>query len=107
MADPVKYQLYIDGQWCDAADGEVFDSSREGGSPGPVNFRVDGVIPCFSETLQKMKIGGRSKVTCPAAIAYGDRGSPPSIRPGAAIAFEIELLAIEEPAAVAVPGATP
>ena len=80
-------------------DGTVFDSSLE---KEPATFSVSGVIGCFSEGLQKMKVGGKSKLTCPPEIAYGDRGSPPNIRPGATIVFEVQLLEI-----VAPPDSTP
>ena len=72
-------------------DGSVFDSTRD---KEPAQFSVGGVIPCFSEGLQKMKVGGKAKVTCPAEIAYGDRGRPGSIRPGAALTFELELVEV-------------
>ncbi len=70
-------------------DGTVFDSTRD---KDPAKFNIGGVIPCFSEGLQKLKVGGKAKLTCPAAIAYGDNGRPGSIRPGAALTFEIELV---------------
>ena len=73
-------------------DGTVFDSSVDKGVPA--TFAVNGVIPCFGEGLQQMKVGGKAKLTCPADAAYGDRGSPPNIRPGAAIRFEVELLEV-------------
>ena len=76
-------------------DGTVFDSSRERGEPAV--FPLNGVIPCWTESLQTMKVGGKYVVTCPAEIAYGDRGAPPSIKPGAALTFEVELLEIEPP----------
>jgi len=72
--------------------GKVFDSSVDRGTPA--EFNVGGVIPCFSEALQKMKVGGKAHLTCPADIAYGERGNPPSILPGAAISFDLELLEI-------------
>lgn len=72
-------------------DGSVFDSTRD---KDPAQFSVGGVIPCFSEGLQKLKVGGKAKLTCPAAIAYGDNGRPGSIRPGAALTFEIELVEV-------------
>jgi FKBP-type peptidyl-prolyl cis-trans isomerase FkpA len=73
-------------------DGTVFDSSRDRGEP--VEFPVNGVIPCWVEGLQKMKPGGKAKFTCPASIAYGDNGAPPVIKPGAALTFDVELLTI-------------
>ncbi len=75
-------------------DGTVFDSSREGPEPGPATFSLDGVIPCFSEGIQQMKVGGKGKLTCPSDAAYGDNGFPPRIKPGAALVFEVELLEI-------------
>jgi FKBP-type peptidyl-prolyl cis-trans isomerase len=68
----------------------VFDSSVNRGTPA--QFPLNRVIPCWTEGLQKMKVGGKSRLVCPAAIAYGDRGAPPKIMPGAALAFEVELL---------------
>ena len=79
-------------------DGSVFDSTR---GKEPAQFNVGGVIPCFSEGLQKLKVGGKAKLTCPAEIAYGDRGRPGSIRPGAALTFEIELVELIPSAAPA------
>ena len=78
-------------------DGTVFDSSVARGTPA--NFSLSGVIPCFSEGIQKMKVGGKSKLTCAPALAYGDRGVPPSIPPGATLVFEVELLDIVSQAA--------
>jgi FKBP-type peptidyl-prolyl cis-trans isomerase FkpA/FKBP-type peptidyl-prolyl cis-trans isomerase FklB len=85
-------------------DGSVFDSSIERGQPA--TFPLNRVIPCWTEGLQKMKVGGKAKLACPSAIAYGDRGAPPKIKPGAALLFEVELLGIEAPAAGAA-GAPP
>ncbi len=41
-----------------------------------------------------MKVGGTATLTCPSESAYGDRGSPPLIKPGAAISFEVELIEV-------------
>jgi FKBP-type peptidyl-prolyl cis-trans isomerase FkpA len=73
-------------------DGTVFDSSVKRGQPA--TFPLNGVIPCWTEGVQKMKVGGKAKLVCPSDIAYGDRGSPPNIKPGAALVFEVELLEI-------------
>ena len=75
-------------------DGTVFDSSVERGQPA--TFTLDQVIPCWSEGLQKMKVGGKRKLVCPWSIAYGDHGFPPKIKPGATLVFEVELLDIEK-----------
>ena len=77
-------------------DGKLFDSSVQRGQPA--TFPLNRVIPCWTEGLQKMKVGGKSKLVCPSVIAYGDRGSPPKIKGGAALLFEVELLSIEAPA---------
>ena len=73
-------------------DGTVFDSSVNRGTPA--TFALGGVIPCFREGLEKMSVGGKAKLVCPSSAAYGDRGSPPNIKPGAALTFEVELLGI-------------
>lgn len=74
-------------------DGTIFDSSIRRGQPA--NFPVTGVIPCWTEALQSMKIGSKLQVYCPPETAYGERGSPPIIPGGSALIFEIELLGIE------------
>ncbi|MFI5395597.1 MAG: FKBP-type peptidyl-prolyl cis-trans isomerase [Candidatus Binatia bacterium] len=73
-------------------DGKVFDSSIERGTPA--TFPLNHVIPCWAEGLQKMKVGGKAKLVCPSSIAYGDSGRPPTIKPGATLVFQVELLEI-------------
>ncbi len=73
-------------------DGTVFDSSVK--RDQPVTFPLGNVIKCWAEGLQQMKVGGKSRLICPASIAYGERGSPPIIRPGATLIFDVELLDI-------------
>ena len=84
-------------------DGSVFDSSIERGQPA--SFPLNRVVPCWTEGLQKMQVGGKAKLACPSNLAYGDRGAPPKIKPGAALLFEVELLSIEAPPAS--PAGTP
>ena len=73
-------------------DGTVFDSSIQRGQPA--TFPLSNVIKCWTEGVQQIKVGGKSRLVCPANIAYGDRGSPPTIKPGATLVFEVELLEI-------------
>ncbi len=75
-------------------DGTVFDSSIDRGEP--VTFPLSGVIPCWTQGLQLMKTGGKARLVCPSDLAYGDAGSPPKIKGGAALVFEVELLSIEK-----------
>jgi FKBP-type peptidyl-prolyl cis-trans isomerase len=75
-------------------DGKVFDSSVE--RKEPATFPLNGVIPCWTEGVQMMKVGGKSRLVCPSATAYGDRGAPPDIKPGATLIFDVELLGIEK-----------
>jgi FKBP-type peptidyl-prolyl cis-trans isomerase FkpA len=74
-------------------DGTVFDSSVQRGQP--ISFPLNGVIPCWTEGVQKMKVGGKAKLVCPSDTAYGDQGSGP-IPGGATLVFEVELLEIEK-----------
>ena len=74
--------------------GDVFDSSVERGEPA--SFPLNRVIPCWTEGVGMMKVGGKAKLICPSAIAYGDQGRPPKIPGGAALVFEVELISIGE-----------
>jgi FKBP-type peptidyl-prolyl cis-trans isomerase FkpA len=80
-------------------DGKEFDSSIKRGQPA--EFPVGQVIPCWSEGVGKMKVGGKAKLVCPADLAYGDQGRPPIIPGGATLVFEVELLEAKTPAAAA------
>jgi FKBP-type peptidyl-prolyl cis-trans isomerase len=74
-------------------DGTVFDSSVDRGTPA--EFPLDRVIPCWTEAVTQMKVGGKRRIVCPAAIAYGSRGMG-QIPGDAALVFEVELLEIVE-----------
>jgi FKBP-type peptidyl-prolyl cis-trans isomerase FkpA len=74
-------------------DGREFDSSHARGQP--LQFPLNRVIRCWTEGVQKMKVGGKASLVCPAAIAYGERGTPNGpIPPNATLHFEVELLGI-------------
>ena len=78
-------------------NGKVFDSSIKRGEPA--TFPLNGVIPCWTEAVQTMKVGGKAHIVCPSELAYGDRGSPPTIRPNNTLVFDVELLDIVKPGA--------
>jgi FKBP-type peptidyl-prolyl cis-trans isomerase FkpA len=73
-------------------DGSVFDSSVDRGEPA--SFPLNGVIPCWTEALQLMRVGGKAAIYCPNELAYKDKGAG-AIPAGAALRFDVELLAIE------------
>lgn len=73
-------------------DGREFDSSYKRNQA--IEFPLNGVIPCWTEGVQLMKVGGKAKLTCPPAIAYGSRGAGGVIPPNATLQFEVELVAI-------------
>ncbi len=73
-------------------DGKEFDSSYKRNEP--TEFPLNRVIPCWTEGVQRMKVGGKAKLTCPSAIAYGERGAGGVIPPNATLQFEVELLSI-------------
>ena len=74
-------------------DGKEFDSSYSRGKP--TEFPLNGVIRCWTEGVQRIKVGGKAKLTCPPSIAYGERGAGGVIPPNATLQFEVELLAIK------------
>jgi FKBP-type peptidyl-prolyl cis-trans isomerase FkpA len=83
--------------------GKVFDSSIE--RKEPATFPLNGVIPCWTEGVGMMKVGGKAQIVCPPELAYGAEGRPPQMPGGATLVFEVELLSIEQPQAAA--GAPP
>ena len=74
-------------------DGREFDSSYKRNEA--IEFPLSGVIKCWTEGVQKMKVGGRAKLTCPPSIAYGERGAGTAVPPNATLHFEVELLGIK------------
>jgi FKBP-type peptidyl-prolyl cis-trans isomerase FkpA len=73
-------------------DGSEFDSSYKRGQPA--TFPLNRVIPCWTEGVQAMKVGGKVKLVCPSNLAYGSRGVAGTIPPNATLVFEVELLEI-------------
>lgn len=73
-------------------NGKEFDSSYGRGEPA--TFPLNRVIPCWTEGVQKIKVGGKAKLQCPSSLAYGSRGVPGTIPPDAPLVFEVELLEI-------------
>ena len=74
-------------------DGREFDSSYARNAPA--TFPLGRVIPCWTEGVQRMKVGGKAQLVCPPGIAYGERGAGNgAIPPNATLRFEVELLEI-------------
>ena len=73
-------------------NGNEFDSSYKRSQPA--TFPLGGVIPCWTEGVQTMKVGGKAKLVCPSELAYGSRGIPGLIPANATLTFEVELLEI-------------
>jgi FKBP-type peptidyl-prolyl cis-trans isomerase FkpA len=75
-------------------DGQEFDSSYKRNQPA--EFPLNSVIKCWTEGLQKMKVGGKARLLCPPTNAYGDKGAGAAIPPNATLIFEVELLEIKK-----------
>ena len=73
-------------------DGTEFDSSYKRGQPA--TFPLNRVIPCWTQGVQRMRVGGKAELVCPPGLAYGERGAGGTIPPNATLRFEIELLDI-------------
>ncbi len=82
--------------------GKVFDSSLK---KEPIEFPLAGVIPCWSEGVQKLKVGGKAQLTCPSDLAYGPQGHPPEIPGNSTLIFDVELLDIVKAEPVPAAGA--
>ena len=76
------------------ANGTEFDSSYKRGQPA--TFPLSRVVPCWTEGMQKIKVGGKARLTCPPATAYGDEGVRGVIPPNAVLLFEVELVSIKK-----------
>jgi FKBP-type peptidyl-prolyl cis-trans isomerase FkpA len=101
--DTVK--VHYEGRF---VDGKVFDSSIKRNEP--TTFPLTGVIPCWTEGLQQLKVGGKAQLTCPPELAYGEEGRPPQMRGNATLVFDVELLEIvkaDAAAGAAAPAAAP
>ena len=73
-------------------DSTEFDSSYQRGKPA--EFRLDRVIPCWTEGMKLLRVGASARLTCPAETAYGVRGAPPKIGSNQILQFDVELLDI-------------
>ena len=74
-------------------NGKEFDSSYKRNQS--ISFPLSGVIPCWTEGVQMMKVGGKAKLVCPPELAYGARGAGSAVPPNATLIFEVELLGIK------------
>lgn len=74
------------------ADGKEFDSSYKRNEPAV--FALSRVVPCWTQGMQRIKVGGKATLTCPPASAYGERGAGGVVPPNATLTFEVELIAI-------------
>ncbi len=75
------------------ADGKEFDSSYKRGQTA--TFPLNRVIPCWTQGMQRLAVGGKAVLTCPPAVAYGERGAGGVVPPNATLTFEVELVSIK------------
>jgi FKBP-type peptidyl-prolyl cis-trans isomerase FkpA len=80
-------------------DGTVFDASSRRGKPLAFPLGAAGMIPCFSEGVQRMKVGEKARLVCPPELAYGEQGAPPTIPGNAVLIFDVELTGLNPPRA--------
>ena len=99
-ADQVK--VHYEGRF---VDGKVFDSSIKRNEPA--TFPLNGVIPCWTEAVQRMKVGGKALIVCPPDLAYGEEGRPPQMPGGATLVFDVELLDVPKGGTAAAAPAAP
>ena len=74
-------------------NGKEFDSSYKRNQS--IQFPLSGVIPCWTEGVQMMKVGGKAKLVCPPELAYGAQGAGGAVPPNATLIFEVELLDVK------------
>ncbi len=78
------------------SNGTEFDSSYKRNQP--LKFQLDKVIPCWTDGVQKMKVGGKARLVCPAKAGYGENGQPRAGIPGGSVLdFNVELLDAKAP----------
>jgi FKBP-type peptidyl-prolyl cis-trans isomerase FkpA len=93
-ASPVASDTVVAHYRGTLTDGTEFDSSYKRGEP--IAFPLNRVVPCWTQGMQKIKVGGKARLTCPSATAYGERGIPGVIPGGATLNFEVELVSIKK-----------
>lgn len=105
LPDGLQYKVITDGTGAPPAptdtvtvsyagtlvDGTPFDSSDK------ASFRVNAVIPGWTEALTHMKVGSKWQLFIPSDLAYGLYGRPPRIQPNAVLIFTVELISVEHP----------
>ena len=84
-------------------DGFEFDNSYDRGQPFPVRLGAGGVIPGWDQGLIGARAGMRRQLDIPAELAYGDNPPGDPIRPGDALTFVIDVVAVEQPPAITAP----